>query len=182
VTELRRIPVVIISIVADPSRGFSLGAAAVMQKPISRQELYDSLSQLGLLPLVDGKRLKILVVDDDPAAVELMAVRVLSMSGTVIRAYGGREAIDAARRECPDLILLDLMMPEISGFEVVRALNEQAGTAAIPVIVVTSKEITHEDRIRLNGYVTSIMNKADVDPDCFMDEVRRAMAGRRAIA
>jgi CheY-like chemotaxis protein len=182
VTELRRIPVVIISIVADPSRGFSLGAAAVMQKPISRQELYDSLSELGLLPIVEGKKLKILVVDDDPKAVELMAVRVLSMSGIVIRAYGGREAIDAARRECPDLIILDLMMPEISGFEVVRALNEQEQTARIPVIVVTSKEITSEDRVRLNGYVTAIMNKCEVDPDCFTDEVRRAMAGRRVIA
>jgi CheY-like chemotaxis protein len=182
VPELRRIPVVIISIVADPSRGFSLGAAAVMQKPISRQELYDSLSELGLLPLVDGKELKILVVDDDPKAVELMAVRVSSMSGIVIRAYGGREAIDAARREHPDLIILDLMMPEVSGFEVVRTLNEEEETARIPVIVVTSKEITSEDRVRLNGYVTTIMNKSGVDPDRFTDEVRRAMAGRRVIA
>jgi PAS domain S-box-containing protein len=182
VSELRRIPVVIISIVADPSRGFSLGAAAVMQKPISRQELYDSLSELGLLPLVDGKKLTILVVDDDPKAVELMAVRVLSMSGIVIRAYGGREAIDAARRERPDLIILDLMMPEVSGFEVVSVLNEEPETARIPVIVVTSKEVTPEDRVRLNGYVTTIMNKGDLDPECFTDEVRRAMAGRRAIA
>jgi PAS domain S-box-containing protein len=182
VSELRRIPVVIISIVADPSRGFSLGAAAVMQKPISRQELYDSLSELGLLPLVDGKKLTILIVDDDPAAVELMAVRVLSMSGTVIRAYNGRDAIDAARRERPDLIILDLMMPELSGFEVVSVLNEDPETAGIPVIVVTSKEVTSEDRVRLNGYVTTIMNKGDLDPECFTDEVRRAMAGRRAIA
>jgi CheY-like chemotaxis protein len=159
-----------------------LGAAAVMQKPISRQELYDSLSELGLLPPADGKRLTILVVDDDPNAVELMAVRVLSMSGIVIRAYSGREAIDAARREHPDLIILDLMMPEISGFEVVNALNEQEDTARIPVIVVTSKEITSEDRVRLNGYVMTIMNKTDLDPDCFTDEVRRAMAGRRVIA
>jgi DNA-binding response OmpR family regulator len=103
------------------------------------------------------------------------------MSGIVIRAYGGREAIDAARRERPDLIILDLMMPEISGFEVVTALNEQEDTARIPVIIVTSKEITSEDRVRLNGYVTTIMNKTELDPDCFTDEVRRAMAGRRAI-
>jgi DNA-binding response OmpR family regulator len=135
-----------------------------------------------LLPVVDGKRLKILVVDDDPKAVELMAVRVLSMSGIVIRAYGGREAIDAARRECPDLIILDLMMPEVNGFEVVRTLNEHPETAGTPIIVVTSKEVTTEDRVRLNGYVTAIMNKTGVDPDCFTDEVRRAMAGRRVIA
>jgi CheY-like chemotaxis protein len=181
-TDLRRIPVVIISIVADPTRGFSLGAAAVMQKPISRQELYESLSELGLLPVGEGKRLTVLVVDDDPKAVELMAVRVLSMSGIVIRAYSGREALDVAREEVPDVIILDLMMPEMSGFEVVAALNERPETARIPVIVITSKEITSEDRVRLNGYVAAIMNKNAFDAESLTSEVRRAMAGRRAIA
>jgi PAS domain S-box-containing protein len=181
-TDLRRIPVVIISIVADPTRGFSLGAAAVMQKPISRQELYESLSELGLLPVGEGKRLTVLVVDDDPKAVELMAVRVLSMSGIVIRAYSGREALDVAREEVPDVIILDLMMPEMSGFEVVAALNERPETARIPVIIVTSKEITSEDRVRLNGYVAAIMNKNAFDAESLTSEVRRAMAGRRAIA
>ena len=181
VTELRRIPVVIISIVADPNRGFSLGAAAVMQKPISRQELYDSLSELGLLPVADGKKLTILIADDDPDAMELMAIRVLSMSGIAIRAHNGREAIDAARRELPDLIVLDLMMPEMSGFEVVAALNERPDTARIPVIVVTSKEITPADRVRLNGHVSAIMNKSAFDTGSLTTEVRRAMAGRRVI-
>lgn len=62
-------------------------------------------------------------MDDDPKAVELVAVRILGLVGTVLRAYGGREAIDAARRELPDLIVLDLMMPEVNGFDVVEALN-----------------------------------------------------------
>jgi CheY-like chemotaxis protein len=149
---------------------------------MSRQELYDSLSELGLLPVLEGKRLTVLVVDDDPKAVELMAVRVLSMSGIVLRAYGGREAIDTARRELPDAIILDLMMPEVTGFEVVTALNERAETAGIPIIVVTSKEITPEDRVRLNGYVAAIMNKSAFDSDRLTTEVRRAMAGRRVIA
>ena len=66
----------IISIVADRNKGFALGAAAVMQKPISRQELYESLVGLGLFPLSQGQALKVLVVDDDPKAVELIAVRI----------------------------------------------------------------------------------------------------------
>jgi CheY-like chemotaxis protein len=111
-----------------------------------------------------------------------MAVRVLSMSGSVIRAYSGREAIDAARREVPDLIVLDLMMPEMSGFEVVTALTQRPETAGIPIVVVTSKEITAEDRVRLNGYVSSIMNKSAFDSDSLIAEVRRAMAGRRVVA
>ncbi|HMI49812.1 MAG TPA: response regulator, partial [Gemmatimonadaceae bacterium] len=176
--SLKHIPVVIISIVADPEKGYALGAAGVMQKPISRQELYDALVGLGLFPLPHGESLKILVVDDDPKAVELIAVRVLGLASSVLRAYGGKEAIDSARRELPDLIVLDLMMPEVSGFEVVEALSEDPSTAAIPILVVTAKHITVEDRERLNGYVTSIMEKANFDRDRFVTEVRRAMAGR----
>jgi CheY-like chemotaxis protein len=149
-----------------------------MQKPISRQELYEALLGLGLFPLAEGKSLTILVVDDDPKAVELIAVRILGLASTVLRAYGGREAIDAARRELPDLIVLDLMMPEVNGFDVVSALVEDPRTASIPVIVVTAKHITLEDRAKLNGSVMAIMEKAYFDRDRFIAEVRRAMAGR----
>ena len=181
VPELSRIPVVIISIVADRNKGFALGAAAVMQKPISRQELYDSLVSLGLFPVSQGRTLKVLVVDDDPKAVELIAVGIVGLASTVLRAYGGREGIDAARRELPDLIVLDLMMPEVNGFDVVQALNEQPDTARIPILVVTEK-ITAEDRAKLNGYVTTIMEKAEFDRDRFAAEVRRATSGRQLVA
>jgi len=177
---LRHIPVVIISIVADAEKGYALGAAGVMQKPISRQELYDALVGLSLFPLAEGRSLKILVVDDDPKAVELIAVRVLGLASSVLRAYGGQEAIDSARRELPDLIVLDLMMPEVSGFDVVAALHEDPATASIPILVVTAKQITAEDRERLNGYVMTIMEKANFDRERFVGEVRRAMAGRHA--
>jgi signal transduction histidine kinase/DNA-binding response OmpR family regulator len=179
--SLKHIPVVIISIVADPEKGYALGAAGVMQKPISRQELYDALVGLGLFPLREGETLKILVVDDDPKAVELIAIRVLGLASVVLRAYGGQEAIDAARREIPNLIVLDLMMPEVSGFDVVRALHDDPATAAIPILIVTAKHITGEDRARLNGYVMAIMEKADFDRDRFVGEVRRAMAGRHVL-
>jgi CheY-like chemotaxis protein len=182
VPELTRIPVVIISIVADRTKGFSLGAAAVMQKPISRQDLYESLAALGLIPLSQGRTLKVLIADDDPKAVELIAARIVGLATTVLRAYGGREAIDAARRERPDLIVLDLMMREVSGFDVVAALHEQADTARIPVVVVTAKELSGGDRARLAGSVTAIMGKADFDGDRFTAEVRRAMSGRHVVA
>ena len=101
---------------------------------------------------------------------------------TVLRAYGGREAIDAARRELPDLIVLDLMMPDVNGFDVVAALQERPDTAVIPILVVTAKHITPADRSKLNGYVMTIMEKADFDRERFLGEVRRAMSGRHAIA
>ena len=158
-----RVPVVIISIVADRNKGFALGAAGVMQKPISRQQLYDSLVQLGLTPRSNGGGLKVLVVDDDPTAVELIAVRMLDLASTVLRAYGGREAIELARRELPDLIVLDLMMPDVSGFEVVEALNQNRATARIPILVVTAAHSTSEELNRLNCSVSAIMEKGQFD-------------------
>jgi PAS domain S-box-containing protein len=182
VPALSRIPVVIISIVADQNKGFALGAAAVLQKPLSRQELYDSLVEIGLFPLSRGQALKVLVVDDDPKAVELIAVRLQELASTVLRAYGGREAIDAAQRELPDLIVLDLLMPEVNGFDVVEALHKHGDTARIPILVVTAKQITAEDRTMLNGHVTTVMGKAGFDFDHFTAEVRRAISGRQLVA
>jgi PAS domain S-box-containing protein len=177
--ELAQIPVVVISIIADRSRGFALGAAAVMQKPISRRELYDSLVDLRLLPRAPNQALSVLVVDDDPDAVELIATRISDLATTVLRAYGGREAIEVAQREHPDLIVLDLMMPEINGFDVVDALHRDPALARIPILIVTSKDITDQDRDKLNGYVT-IMEKTAFDRQRFMEEVRRTMALREA--
>jgi len=182
VPELSRIPVVIISIVADRNKGFALGASAVMQKPISRQELYDSLVDLGLFPVLDGRTLNVLVVDDDPKAVDLIAVRFLGLAKTVFRAYGGQEAIEMARRELPGLIVLDLMMPEVNGFDVVEALQEQPDTARIPILIVTAKHVTAEDQTRLNGYVSAILEKSGFDNERFAAEIRRAMTGRPVAA
>jgi PAS domain S-box-containing protein len=180
IPDLRRIPVVIVSIVADRNKGFSLGAAAVMQKPISRQELYESLVDLGLFPVARDGTLTVLVVDDDPKAVELIAVRILGLASTILRAYGGREAIEVARRKLPDVIVLDLMMPEVNGFDVVAALNERPETARIPILVVTAKAINADDRSKLSRYAATIMEKADFNAARLTAEVRRAMSGRPA--
>jgi CheY-like chemotaxis protein len=107
---------------------------------------------------------------------------MLGLATTVLRAYGGREAIDAARAEVPDLIVLDLMMPDLSGFDVVEALRTNPDTARIPIVVVTAKDVSEDDRRKLNGYVTAIMEKASFDRDRFTSEVRRAMSGRQMIA
>ena len=86
-------------------------AAAITQKPISRQELYESLSALELLPLAHRQALRVLVVDNDPKAVERVAVRLRGLASTLLRAHDGRAAIEVARKELPHLIVLDLMMP-----------------------------------------------------------------------
>ncbi|MES2939234.1 MAG: response regulator [Pseudomonadota bacterium] len=169
-----RIPVVIVSIVADTRKGISLGASAVLQKPVSRDELLHALADAN----VNGSRLvtRVLVVDDDPKAVELLAAYLQGPKYSVLRAHGGRDGIEAARRERPDLIVLDLMMPEVSGFDVVEALKDTPETAAIPIVVITAKTLTAQDKATLNGLVAVVLQKTDFDHGRFMNEVHRAIA------
>lgn len=167
------IPVVIVSIVADAQRGFALGAGAVLQKPVSRGELINALKSLGLTRT--GQTLKVLVIDDDPKAVELLSAYLTEQGYTVLYAYGGGEGIAVTRRERPDLLVLDLMMPEVNGFDVVEALKLSPETAAIPIIVVTAKILTSEDRAILNANVAAILEKTRFNHNSFANEVRRAL-------
>ena len=177
--DLRHVPVVIISGVADRNKGFSFGAAAVMQKPVSRHELYESLVDLGLFPVAHGHSLTVLVVDEDPKAVELVAVRILGLASSVLRAYGGRAAIEAARRAPPDVIVLDLMMSsDVSGFDVVEALKKRPDTALVPIVALTARQISAEDGGRLGRYVATIADRGEFDAGSFAAEVRRALSGR----
>ncbi|MBC7670813.1 MAG: PAS domain S-box protein [Polaromonas sp.] len=179
---LEQIPVVIISMFADRNKGFALGAASVVQKPVSRETFFAALGELGLLERGPTQALSVLVVDDDPKAVELIAVRLEGFATRVTRAFGGRDAIAAVQAERPDLIVLDLMMPEMNGFEVIDALNADPATAGIPVIVVTAKRITVGDRERLSQSVTAIMEKGQFNREHLTREVRRAMSGRHGTA
>jgi CheY-like chemotaxis protein len=169
--------VVIIAGVVDSNLALAGGAAAMLQKPISRAQLQHSLASLGLHGSGEPTR-TILVVDDDPKAVELIAAFLPAPEYAVIRAYGGAEAILLAQQLRPDLILLDLMMPEVSGFDVLEALQRSSRTAQIPVLVVTAKEITSLDRATLSpdpSKVIRIIEKAGFDRLGFMAEVRRAL-------
>lgn len=168
------VPVVIVTIAADNQRGFSLGAAQVLQKPVSRQELADVLRRLGLRP-PERRDNRILIVDDDPKAVSVLAAYLAEPGYTVLRAYGGREGIALASGERPDLIVLDLMMPEVTGFDVVEALRARPETVGIPIVVLTAKTLTTEDRAALNGHVTAVMEKASFNHGRFNAEVRRAL-------
>lgn len=176
-TQLSGIPVVIISIVADSGKGLSLGATKVLQKPYNRLELTQALATLDFAR-ADGGQAVILVVDDDPRSVELFAAHLAQGNYRVLRASCGAEGLALARAEHPDLIVLDLMMPEMTGFEVVERLKDDPATAAIPVLIVTAKTITAEDRQTLNGHVLRIMEKAEFNRGRFINEVRRALRRR----
>jgi signal transduction histidine kinase/DNA-binding response OmpR family regulator len=169
------VPIVVVSVLADGGSGFSLGAALVLQKPIGCDDLARGLEQLGLTSQGDSEA-TVLVVDDDAGAVELLAGQLHRRGCTVLRALGGQEGIDLARRFRPDLIALDLEMPEVNGFEVVEALKEDASTAQIPIVVVTAKDLTTQDRNRLTRHISRVMGKAEFDQGRFMGEVQRALS------
>jgi signal transduction histidine kinase/CheY-like chemotaxis protein/HAMP domain-containing protein len=171
------IPVVVISIVAEQEKGFSLGASAVLQKPFHREDLMRALAELGFGPAGDAGQ-RILVVDDDPAAVEHLATLLAAEGYAVDRAHGGREGVAMALAAPPDLILLDLMMPDLSGFDVVTVLRTDSRTALAPIVIVTGKDLTLEDRTALNGHVQAVVQKSRFSPETFLAEVRRALGSR----
>ena len=174
---LAHVPVVIIAGLVDRNMALTGGANVVLQKPISRAHLKVSLASLGLHPSEEHTR-TVLVVDDDPTAVEVIAAFLPAPAYAVVRAYGGKEAVTLVQRLRPDLILLDLVMPEMSGFDVVEALQRDVETARIPILVVTAKQITAADRAELNstpGRVIPIVQKAGINRVGFVAEVRRAL-------
>ena len=125
---------------------------------------------------------KVFIVEDDVDTREMLG-RFLELEGYEVEtAANGKLALERLGEGAgPCVIVLDLMMPEVNGFDVVEALKEHPDTARIPILVVTAKQITIEDRAKLSRYVTTIMEKAEFDPDRFTAEVRRAMSGRRLV-
>lgn len=103
--------------------------------------------------------MRVLVVDDESSAVELLAQILEPIGFTVLRAGGGAEAIALAGAQRPDLVLLDLMMPEVNGFDVVEALKSNAETRNIPILVITAKDLTEEEKAALNGDVAAVLQK-----------------------
>ena len=171
---LAQIPVILLTMVADYSRGYALGAADYLDKPIDGDRLVAVLRRH--VPEVSGL---IMVVEDD-ANTRAMMRRALEREGwQVTEAENGRQAIDGVARELPDLILLDLMMPKLDGFQVVEELQKHEDWRHIPVIVVTAKHLTPSERERLNGHVEGVLQKGSYGREHLLEFVGRLL--RRSI-
>jgi len=176
--ETRHIPVVIVSITDETRRGFALGAAQVLVKPVSQEDLLAALAAAGLdEPSTD---VRVMVVDDDPKAVTLISKHLQFAGYTPVAAFGGQEALELARHHPPDIVVLDLMMPNVSGFDVVRHLRAAPQTAEIPIIVLTAKLLTMDDRVQLQGRVQQVMEKSAFEASNLLAEVKRSLARKRA--
>jgi len=172
------IPAVVIAGLTDSRMALTSGVAAVLQKPLSRSELKNTLNVLGFLTPEQHKT-TVLIVDDDARSVELLAGYLPTSDFAVVRAYGGGEAITVAQRVLPDLILLDLMMPELSGLDVVRVMREHPDTARIPILVITARHLTEEEVTRLTGTGDSflhVVDKVGFSRNAFLTEVKNALS------
>jgi CheY-like chemotaxis protein len=167
--QLSEIPVIMVTILDEQRRGMALGAVGYLTKPISR----DRLSALVERFRSPARRTRILLVEDDSVQRERAREWLASQQWTVQEAANGREALTCLKDERPDLILLDLMMPEMDGFQLVAALQKEHGWRDIPVIVITSMDLTAADRARLNSGIESVLVKNSFEPRELVDRIRR---------
>jgi len=164
-----RVPVLVVSGVDDSQKALALGADTYRAKPIDAEWLQRTL---GALIHRDSRR--ILVVDDQEASRFIMREILGASSFEVFEATGGQAGLDQARRLHPDVILLDLHLGDMDGVDVRDALRHDAPTSRVPVIVVTSRTVTAEERARL-GQGTPILSKADLTRERLFAEVNRVM-------
>ncbi len=165
------IPVVMATVVDQQNIAFALGADEYLIKPIDR----DRLSKVMARFRAQTKKRRVLIVEDDATTRDWLK-RALERDGwEVIEAVNGRPAVELAKTTTPDLILLDLLMPEMDGFEFLDVIRRDVGQTRVPVIVLTTKELTEDERKRLNGCVNRILGKGGLSPTELIREIRAVL-------
>jgi signal transduction histidine kinase/DNA-binding response OmpR family regulator len=182
---LRSVPVIMLTVVDERDVGLALGAVDYLVKPIERTALLASLSRFAPRPAPPGVPLRVLAIDDEPAALDLIR-STLEPAGFAVRAAAsGEEALDIVNRENFDLIVCDLVMPELDGFEVIAALKSDGRAANIPILVYTARDLTDGDKARLNGQILGIATKGADGRDglrAWLDRASEPLATAGAVA
>jgi PAS domain S-box-containing protein len=172
--ELRNIPVLMLTMLDDKTKGYALGATDFLAKPVDRDQLHDALARYRC----SSEHWSVLLVEDD-ADTRAMMVRVLDKAGwQVSEAANGREALDLMAQAQPGLVLLDLLMPVMDGFEFLDEMRQNEDWRDIPVIVLTAKDLTEEDRRILNGSVERVFSKASYSHRQLTTFVRKLLESR----
>ena len=172
------IPIVVVSVVDNPELGISLGAIDYFVKPVDAKLLINRLNRFHLERSPGQDEVRVLVVDDEPANRAWLAKTLEPAGFTVVPASGGREAIQLAKSTRPDFILLDLMMPEVTGFDVVEALRADEATREVPILVLTATNLTEADKRLLNGRVSQILSRSSVANTDIVGLLRRVVTNR----
>jgi signal transduction histidine kinase/CheY-like chemotaxis protein len=172
------IPVIVVSVVDNPTLGTALGALDYFVKPVEAKELVSRLTSYSFNRAAGGPKTSVLVVDDEAANRELMKLVLEPAGFTAIFAGGGREAIELARSRKPDVVMLDLLMPDVDGFDVLEALGDSEATRSIPVIVVTAKHLSADELDHLNGRVATILKRGSTGTKELLGQLRAVLSKR----
>ncbi|MEA2338789.1 MAG: hypothetical protein QOE82_2796, partial [Thermoanaerobaculia bacterium] len=159
----------IISVVDNRDLGVALGADDYFVKPVDRDRLLQRIRDV----TVRAPRPRLLLIDDDTSLHELLDDELTRLGYTIESAFNGETGFAAAKANAPDVIILDLMMPGMSGFEVAGLLKDNPSTARIPILVLTSKEISADDRRELQSKVAACVQKGKSARDQLVAEIRR---------
>jgi signal transduction histidine kinase/DNA-binding response OmpR family regulator len=173
------IPVVVVSMLDERSRGFALGAAEYLVKPVGKDQLLAALYRAAAMP---EQKHTVVAIDDDPLAIELVRASLEPEGWTVLGAATGQEGLALIRERQPSAVLLDLLMPGMDGFEVVEALRAEPDTKSVPVVILTSKSMTQQDKERLQGRITYVARKTEFDPSGLAGLLRWASTSRQSPA
>jgi signal transduction histidine kinase/DNA-binding response OmpR family regulator len=159
------IPVVVVSVEPGQGRGFALGAAEYLVKPVSGDHLLAAVMRL-LRTRADGvrgPRLSVVVVDDDPLALKLVRSTLEPLGWEVHTCDSGKQAADLVRQVSPAVVVMDLLMPQVDGFDVIDELRPNRDADGPPIVVLTAKTLTAQDRSRLEGRIAFVAEKAGID-------------------
>lgn len=165
----RDIPVIMLTVVDQRNIGYRLGVFDYLMKPFGRQDI------LSVLDRIIAPHTHLLVVDDDPNIRDLVQQLLDDETYKLDFAEDGREALQKIAEHLPEVILLDLLMPGLDGFEVIEALDENPAYRNIQVIVLTAKSLTREDRIILDRRVHAVIEKRGIERDLLINELRSAL-------
>jgi CheY-like chemotaxis protein len=166
----RHIPIIVLSIVDNRELGFSLGAFDYLVKP------FDKATILAALERAPGaKPNRVLIVDDEPSAVDLITQLLEEESYQIRGVHSGGEALRSLEEELPDVILLDLLMPGMDGFEVIQRIKEKPEWKNIPIVVITAKDLTQADIEFLRQRVDKIIRKSGLDREKLVGEVHQLL-------
>ena len=166
--DLNTIPVVMVTFVDEPRKGFALGAAEYLTKPVDRAQLMNVIARLESAASKEA-----LVVEDDQRTRELVAGWLQKEGWSVRSAVNGREGLEYFRSYRPSVVILDLMMPEVDGFEFLATLRGEFPDDPARIIVITAKELYPEDLRRLNGSVSRIIEKSQAPGEQLVHEIAR---------
>jgi signal transduction histidine kinase/CheY-like chemotaxis protein len=171
--ETREIPIIVVSITDERGKGFALGAADYLVKPVQREELVAAIKRFSISTKLNSEAVKVLAIDDDPMALELIAGILGSEGYRVIKASTGIEGIALAKTELPELIILDLLMPEFDGFAVLDKIAGDEAIKEIPILILTNKDLTAEEKKQLIGRISFLAQKQAFSRRSLVDLVRR---------